>query len=348
MSTHPFYNMQTQGPYETFNIGSLQLACGKTLENCKLAVATYGRLNEKKDNAILIPTWYSGTHKNVQDVLVGSGRAIDSDKYFVIVVNQIGNGLSSSPHNTHGEHCKGSFPDIAIADDVSAQHRLVTTNFGLTKLALVMGGSMGAQQAFEWAVRFPNMVERLATIAGTARTSDINKQFADANIVGLRTDPAFDDGNYTDASLVQAGLDQHARLMTLYGLSAKFFEQQHYRVLGFDSVQSFYSDFMSPYFAPMDPNNLISMLVKWRSADVSHVTGGDLAAALARITAKTLIMPINEDMVFPPSVCRAEADLIRNANFQATSSPCGHLGLFGIDSVWIQKIDEHLTELLRP
>ena len=79
------------------------------------------------------------------------GRAIDPGKYFIIV-NQIGNGLSRSPHNTVGAQARAHFPKIAIAVDVSRQHRLVTEYFGLSQLALVMGGSMGAQQACEWAV----------------------------------------------------------------------------------------------------------------------------------------------------------------------------------------------------
>jgi homoserine O-acetyltransferase len=346
MSLHPYYNAGNHGPYEIINIGDLDLACGKTLHNCELAVAIHGQLNEKKDNAVLIPTWYSGTSKIIQDVFIGTGRAIDPDKYFVIVVNQIGNGLSSSPHNIRGTYSKAGFPPISIADDVTAQHRLVTEYLGLTKLALVMGGSMGAQQTYEWAVRFPSMVERMAAIAGTARTSDINKLLADAIIDGLRTDPSFNHGNYVDAQAVSAGLAQHARLMTLYGLSAAFFEQQHYKPLGFDTVEAFFDGFMKPYFSPMDPNNLVTMLEKWRAADVSALEGGNLRAALGRITAKALIMPISQDMIFPPSTCLAEAEMIKDALFHASNSPSGHLGLFGIDGDWVREVDNQLAKLL--
>lgn len=346
MSMHLYYNAENHGPYEIINIGDLDLACGKTLHNCELAVAIHGQLNDKKDNAILIPTWYSGTSKIIQDVFIGAGRAIDPDKYFVIVVNQIGNGLSSSPHNTLGAYAKAGFPTISIADDVTAQHRLVTEHLGLTSLALVMGGSMGAQQTYEWAARYPSMVERMAAIAGTARTSDINKIMADAIIHGLRTDPSFNNGNYVDAQAVSAGLAQHARLMTLYGLSADFFERQHYKQLGFDTVEAFFEGFMKPYFSAMDPNNLITMLEKWRAADVSILEDGDLRAALGRITAKALIMPISQDMFFPPSTCLAEAQMIQGAVFHASSSPSGHLGLFGIDGDWVQEVDNQLAELL--
>ncbi|MBA1203309.1 alpha/beta fold hydrolase [Pseudomonas capeferrum] len=331
MNQHPYYNPEHHGDYALINIGDLDLACGQTLHDCTLAVATHGRLNARKDNAVLIPTWYSGTSKIIEDVFIGPGRAIDPDKYFVIVVNQIGNGLSSSPHHRAGS---AAFPAIGIADDVSAQHRYITQHLGLTTLALVMGGSMGAQQSFEWAVRYPDMVQRMAAIAGTARTSGINQMLADAIIDGLRSG---------DAS---ADLSQHARLMTLYGLSADFFEQQHFKPLGFDSVEAFVNGFMKPYFLPMDPGNLTTMLQKWRAADVSHLAGGNLREALGRITAKALIMPIAQDMIFPPSTSREDAEMIKGAVFHASSSPAGHLALFGIDGDWVREVDGQLTELL--
>lgn len=347
MTSHAYYNHETHGPYELIDIGDLPLLSGQTLHHCQLAVATFGQLNAAQDNAILIPTWYSGTSKIIAQVFIGAGRAIDPDKYFIIVVNQLGNGLSSSPNNTQGVHARGRFPRIAIADDVSAQYRLVTEHYGLSQLALVMGGSMGAQQAYEWAVRYPSMVQRLAAIAGTARTSAVNQLISDTIVHALRTDAHFKEGEYVSSSDVSGGLEQHARLMTLHGLSPDFFEGRHYQALGFDSVSAFVEGFMKPYFAPMDPNVLITLLQKWRDADVSHATGGDLDAALGRITAKTVVLPITQDQYFPPSVCKAEAQLIAQARFKSIDSPFGHLGLFGADANWVQQVDAELVELLR-
>lgn len=346
MTPHAYYNQKNHGPYEVISLGDLPLTSGDTLRDCTLAVATFGQLNDAKDNAILIPTWYSGTSKIIQEVFVGAGRAIDPGKYFIIIVNQLGNGLSSSPHNTSGAQARARFPRVTIADDVSAQHRLLTQWYGLASLALVMGGSMGAQQAYEWAVRYPPMVMRLAAIAGTARTSPINQVIADAIIHGLRADPQFNGGDYPDSAAVSGGLAQHARLMALHGLSARFFEQQHYKALGFETVAGFVEGFMMPYFAPMDPNALIIMLEKWRAADAGHVCAGNLEAALGRITAKTLVMPITQDLYFPPSACQAEARLIANVRFQALDSPFGHLGLFGADAQWLAQVDAELAGLL--
>jgi pimeloyl-ACP methyl ester carboxylesterase len=172
MIDNSYYSQEVHGPYELHDIGNLDLEEGGTVRGCKLAYATFGTLNAAKDNAILIPTWYSGTNKIIEQVYIGQGRALDPDKYFIIIVNQIGGGLSTSPHNTPAPAGMGNFPHVRIGDDVRAQHKLVTEKFGLQSLALVVGGSMGAQQTYEWAVRYPDMVKRAAPIAGTARNND--------------------------------------------------------------------------------------------------------------------------------------------------------------------------------
>ena len=113
----------------------------------------------------LFPSWYSGSSKILERAYVGAGRTLDPDKYFIILVNQIGDGLSSSPSNAAPPFDAARFPRVSIVDDVRAQHRLVTEALGIERLALVLGGSMGAQQTYEWAVRFPDAVKRAAPIA---------------------------------------------------------------------------------------------------------------------------------------------------------------------------------------
>ena len=143
MLNNEYYSQQVHGPYELFNLGNLQLEEGQTIRDCKLAYATLGRLNSAKDNAILFPTWFSGTSKILESVYIGKGRALDPEKYFIILANQIGNGLSSAPHNTPSPFDMARFPNVRISDDVKAQHRLIEEQFGLEELALVLGGSMG-------------------------------------------------------------------------------------------------------------------------------------------------------------------------------------------------------------
>src|SRR5207237_7158508 len=171
MIDNSYYSQDGHGPYELHDIGNLELEEGGTIRGCTLAYATFGTLNAAKDNAILIPTWYSGTNKIMEQVYIGQGRALDPDKYFIVVVNQIGNGLSTSPHNTPPPAGMGNFPYVRPGDDVRAQHKFVTEKFDLKSLALVVDGSIGAQQTYDWAVRYPDMVNRAAPIAGTAKNN---------------------------------------------------------------------------------------------------------------------------------------------------------------------------------
>ena len=270
MSTNPYYGQEGHGPYEMIGIGNLELEEGGHIPDCQLAVATHGTLNAAKDNAILVTTWYSGTSKIMEQVYIGNGRALDPAKYFIIVVNQIGNGLSTSPHNSGGAQAGPTFPKVRIGDDVRAQHKLLTEKYGLKSLALVVGGSMGAQQTYEWAVRYPDFVKRAAPIAGTAKNTEHDFVFTETLSEAITSDPGFNGGKYGSPADVAAGLKRHAKLWTVMGWSTDFFREGRHKALGFDSMQAFVDTFMTGYFAPMDPNDLLAMAWKWQRGDVSR------------------------------------------------------------------------------
>jgi homoserine O-acetyltransferase len=346
MIENGYYAPDVHGPYELYDFGNLDLEEGGTIRGCRLAYATFGALNAEKDNAILVPTWYSGTHKIIQDVYIGAGRALDPEKYFIIVVNQIGSGLSTSPHNTPPPAGMGYFPHVRIGDDVRAQHKLVTEKLGLETLALVVGGSMGAQQTYEWAVRYPDMVRRAAPIAGTARNTLHDFLFTETLVDSITSDPGFNNGFYRSSAEVREGLMRHAKVWAVMGWSTEFFRENRHKALGFSTLEDFVVNFMFAYFSVMDPNDLLCMAWKWQRGDVSRHTDGDLRAALARIKAKTFVMPMSSDMFFPPSDCQAEWRLIRDAEFRPIETIDGHLALFGADTEALAQIDKNLGDLL--
>ncbi len=346
MIENAYYSQKVHGPYELHDIGNLELEEGGTIRGCQLAYATFGQLNDAKDNAVLVPTWYSGTNKIIEQNFIGNGRALDPEKYFILVVNQIGGGLSSSPHNTPAPGGMANFPHVRIGDDVRAQHKLVTDKFGLTMLALVVGGSMGAQQTYEWAVRYPGMVKRAAPIAGTARNTVHDFLFTEILVEAITSDPGYAKGFYRPPEDVREGLLRHAKMWAMMGWSTEFFQQNRHKALGFSSLDDFIVNFMAAYFAPMDPNDLLCMAWKWQRGDVSRHTGGDLRAALSRIKAKTFVMPMSSDMFFPPADCMAEWRLIPNAEFRPIETIDGHLALFGADPKAIAQIDSSLKDLL--
>ena len=205
-----YYTQEMHGPFEYFTIDALELEEGETLRDCEIAYTTFGELNDAGDNAVLFPHMYSGTSKDME-MYVSEGSAVDPGEYFVIMPNQIGNGLSTSPDNTEGPMGGGDFPSVRISDDVRAQHRLVTEEFGIEELQLVLGWSMGAQQTYEWAVRYPEMVKRAAPIAGTAKNPTHSAMLVDALTEAIEMDPSYDEGYYDDASEVRRGLKHHAR-----------------------------------------------------------------------------------------------------------------------------------------
>jgi len=346
MIDNSYYSQENHGPYELAGIGDFELEDGGTIPNCQLAFATHGTLNAAKDNAILITTWYSGSSKIWEQVYIGKGRALDPDKYFIIVVNQIGSGLSTSPHNAPAPIAMSKFPHVRIGDDVRAQHKLLTEKFGITQLQLVTGGSMGARQTYEWAVRYPEMVLRAAPIAGTAKNTEHDFLFTQVCSEAVTSDPGFKGGEYASNADVAEGLKRQAHVWCVMGWSTEWFKQQMYKPLGFETVDAFVTGFMEPYFMALDPNDLLCMAWKWQRGDVSRNTNGDLAAALGRVTAKTFVLPISEDMFFPPRDCEAEQKLVPGSELRVLDSICGHLGLFGVDPNLLAQLDKNLNDLL--
>jgi homoserine O-acetyltransferase len=346
---NPFYSPEFHGDYDLVGIGRLDLEEGGSIPDCQLAVATFGELNEARDNAILVTTWYSGTHQIFRDVYIGPDHALNPDRYFIVCVNQIGSGLSTSPHNADGPNADiamSNFPQVRIGDDVVAQERLLREHFGIEKLQLVVGGSMGAQQTYEWAVRFPGKVLRAAPIAGTAQNTPHDFLFTKALNEAITSDPGFAEGEYKSNADVVAGLRRHAGIWAVMGFSTEFWKQEGWRALEFESKEAFMESFLEPYFTAMDPNDLLCLAWKWQRGDVARHTGGDLAAALGRITAKTFVIPIDEDMFFPVRDCRAEQELVPDSELRITEDILGHLGLFGVAPTFMAQIDRHLGELL--
>jgi homoserine O-acetyltransferase/O-succinyltransferase len=343
---NPFYSHEFHGEYELISIGRLDLEEGGSIEDCQLAVATFGTLNEDKSNAILVTTWYSGSHQIFRDVYIGPDHALNPERYFIVVINQIGDGLSTSPHNAPDGIAMSQFPKVRIGDDVVAQERLLREHFGIETLQLVVGGSMGAQQTYEWAVRFPDKVLRAAPIAGTAQNTPHDFLYTKALMEAITSDPGFADGEYKSNADVVAGLTRHAGIWAVMGFSTEFWKQEVWRALEFESKEAFLAGFLEPYFTVMDPNDLLAMAWKWQRGDVARHTGGDLAAALGRITAKTFVLPINEDMFFPVRDHETEQALIANSELRVIDDVLGHLALFGVAPTFMEQVDQHLTDLL--
>jgi homoserine O-acetyltransferase len=332
--------------YEIFDLGDVTLQGGATLRDAKLAYKTFGELNADKSNAIVYPTWYSGRHWD-NEWLIGEGMALDPAKYFIVVPNMLGNGLSTSPSNNPPPYNKSRFPNVTFYDQVEQQHKLVTEKWGIETLPLVTGWSMGAGQTYQWAVSYPDMVQRACPFCGSSKTSEHNVVFLEGVKAALTADDAFDNGWYDEKP--QKGIRAAARVYAGWGFSQAFYWDQVYKELGFTSLEDFLVGFWEGFFLDRrDPNNLLTMLWTWQKGNIGNTPGfdGDHIAALKAIKADTISLPAEKDLYFPPEDEEYASQYIPNGEFRVIPGVWGHFAGGGANPVDITYIDDVLKELL--
>jgi homoserine O-acetyltransferase len=305
--------------YELYELGDVALQSGEVLSDAQLAYVTHGKLNPQKNNVVLFPTHYGGTHRS-HAAWLGSGRALDLDRYFVIVPNLFGNGLSSSP-STISEGA--AFPHVTLYDNVQCQYRLVTERFGIEQIALVLGWSMAAQQAYHWGALFPDRVERILPYCGSAKTSVHNWVFLEGVKAALTADAAWQNGHYTEPPI--AGLKAFGRVYAGWAYSQAFYRDGLYRNLGFESVEALLHWWEEDHLT-WDANDLLAMIWTWQHADISDnpLYQGDVARALRSIQAKAIVMPSATDLYFPPEDNALEVEQMPNAELRVIPSDWGH------------------------
>src|SRR5271156_5397426 len=180
----------------TFVIHNFHTESGVTLPEAKIVYGTYGHLNAAGDNAVLLPSHYMADMRGYGFV-IGPGKALDPDGQFLITSELFGNGRSSSPSNTPEPFHGPRFPVTTIRDNVDAVHRLLTEELKVTHLRALIGFSMGAQQAFQWAVSYPDFMDRVVATSGTAKAYGHGIVRLEGQIAALTTDVTFNGGNYT-------------------------------------------------------------------------------------------------------------------------------------------------------
>jgi homoserine O-acetyltransferase/O-succinyltransferase len=331
--------------HETFNAGDVALQCGITLRDAKLAYKTHGKLNADKSNVVLFPTRFSGRH-NDNEYLIGEDKALDPREYFIVVPNLFGNGVSSSPSNTPQPLNAGRFPGVTVYDNVLAQRKMLASVFGIDRLTLALGWSMGALQAYQWAALWPDKVERIFALCGSARCAPHNYVFLDGVKVALQTDAAFAGGFYTAPPAV--GLRAMGRVWAACGLSQTFFRRHMYREMGFATVEDFLVNWWEWLFQQRDANNLLALVWTWQHADLSAnpVYNGDFEKALGAIEARAIVMPCRTDMYFPPEDNAYEVEHMKRAELRVIDSVWGHYAGGGRDTASLPVIDRALRDLL--
>jgi homoserine O-acetyltransferase len=332
--------------HETFQLGDVPLQHGGSLKRAFLAYKTYGELNRARDNLVLIPTFFTGTHIR-NEAYFGAGRAIDPARHFIVSINMFGNGFSSSPSCAEASQRGAAFPNISIHDNVACQHRLITERFGVKRIALVAGWSMGAIQAFQWGAQFPDVPRSILAMCGAARCSPHCHAFVDGPKAALQADATWNGGNYTAPP--EMGLRAFARAYMPWAYSPAFFRDQLYREMGFATQEDFARDWETDHLA-WDANDLLAKVWTWQHADISDSDDfrRDLAKALGSIKARAIVMPSRLDAYFPPEDSAAEVAQMPNAELRVFDSPWGHCaGSPGRVPAFDRALDAAASDLLR-
>ncbi|HUI98838.1 MAG TPA: alpha/beta fold hydrolase [Usitatibacter sp.] len=303
-------------PHREKAIGELPLEGGGKLDDCRLVWVEHGERNRAGDNTVLACCAIGSTHHRL-DFLIGPGRALDTRRLHVIVVDALGNGLSSSPSNTafaHGE----AFPAIAIRDMVESQRRLLDM-LGIGRLSAVVGASMGGMQALQWAVSHPGRVARVVAMTAMARTSRWSQLMNELSRRALFEDDACTVPRERAAAMrLWAPLTQLA-IPSTPEAAARFPRQID--LLG--EIRALEAHFGR--HGP-DPFDWACQTRAYDAHDLGATPGfdADLDAALAAIEARTLLLAPGLDLYNPARASHEMAARIRGARFAEIPSPRGH------------------------
>ncbi|MGD9656751.1 MAG: alpha/beta fold hydrolase [Methylocystis sp.] len=310
---------------ERYTIQNFSMQCGAVLPELHLVYKTYGTLSPTRDNAILFPTWCSSNH-NHNEWLIGHGRVLDPGKYFIVCVDLLGNGLSSSPSNTPPPFDRRRFPPVSILDNVRAQRRMTQDLWGIDVFALVVGRSMGAQTALQWGSYFPDSIRSLLAISGAARTTPHAYIFLEGVITALKLDPTWMNGDYVDQP--RNGLRAVGRLYAGWSISQAYYREGLHmaEVPAATSIEDYLVRRWDSNFFRCDANDLLSQFETWQRFDVSNNEGfkGSWENALNAITARSIVMPGRTDLYFPPEDSAMAVALMRNAELRVIDSVWGH------------------------
>jgi homoserine O-acetyltransferase len=299
------------GAPQLFSILDFQFEDGSVLPDLHIAYETRGTLAPGHDNAILLLPGAIGD-RHAFDAMVGPGKTFDTDKYFVITVDPIGGGDSSSPAEGMGQ----DFPRYTIRDMMEAEHALVSRGLGLSRLYAIGGLSMGSFVALEWGVRHPEIVGSLVLLAPTPKSDAGFRLTVDLVNTVIALDPEWQGGHYSRNPV--EGLRHAGMLFYPWVFSAAYLDRisSHDLAAGLED--------MARTFAEWDANALVFRYAAYRAHDVSAPYDGDMITALARVIAPTLVLASASDRLVGIEGARRIADGLKHSRYAEIPSDLGH------------------------
>jgi homoserine O-acetyltransferase/O-succinyltransferase len=308
---------------QVFEAGNVVLSSGATYRNARLSYRTWGTLSPTRDNVVLYPTSYSAQHADIA-WLIEPGGILDPARWFIVIPDMFGNGLSSSPSNTAPPYDGSRYPHFSILDNVRVQRRLLREVFGIERLKMVYGWSMGGMQAYQWAASFPDEVERIAVVCGAARCARHNFVFLEGVKAALTADPAWQDGRFV--ARPERGLRAMGRVYAGWALSQAFYRDELWREIGYSSLEDYLVGGWEGNFLRRHPEDLLAQIHTWQNFDIctDPAYRGDFHAALRAIRARVLLMPGRTDLYFRVEDNADELPHLSNARLAPIESDWGH------------------------
>jgi homoserine O-acetyltransferase len=299
------------------SLGDFQLSGGGVIQDCRIGYRTFGQLNAAKSNAVLFPTWFTGTSRELE-AYVGPepGKLVDSSKFFVILVDSLANGVSSSPSNSASQP-RLRFPSVTIADMVHSQRRLITEVFGIRKLYAVVGISMGGMQAFQWVVSHPHMVDRAAPIVGSPQMTSADLLLWNAELRAIQEHKDYQGGKYERLPEIQS-----LSLVHQFALTSPGYRAMRTPRAGFSAWLAAAAE--RERAKGFDLNDRVRQLEAMMAHDVGSPWNGSLARAAAEVKAKVLVVVSMQDAMVNPATALEFAQLLRTTPVRI-DAPCGHL-----------------------
>jgi homoserine O-acetyltransferase len=303
-----------------FSLGDLPVEKGGMIRDAKLVWKTHGTLSPAKDNVILYPASYGATHRDME-WLIGPDGILDPTRYFIVIPNMFSNGLSSGAADTP------DYPAVVTShDNVDAQHRMLREVWGIERLYAVYGFSMGAQQSYHWAARYPDAVERAFIVCGSARTATHNKIFLSSLLRTLEAAPEYL-GNGQFSEEPRKSLRAFGHIYASWALSQDFYRANlHITALGAPDLETYLRTDWEDSYRTKRAANLYAQLVTWSHGDISDspAYGGDLARALSAIKAHVVLLPGTTDLYFRVADHAIEMAHLRHGRLAPIESVWGH------------------------
>jgi len=292
-------------------LGDFKLESGEVIRDCRIGYRLFGKLNNDKSNAILFPTWAGGTSEQLKGNF-GPGRLVDTDKYFVIAVDALSNGVSSSPSNSKLQP-RMSFPKFNFRDLVNTQHELLTRVLHLNHLKAVMGVSMGGMQTFQWMVSYPDFMDQAIPIVGSPQLAPYDLVLWQVQVEAIMNDRRWDGGNYVENPAREAEFEFAELVLT----TPDNYNQKKTR------QQTFADLAKASKTGGSDANDKIRQAQAMMALDVSQPFGGELERAAAAVKARVFVIVARLDHVVTPGPALEFARLLRSQVLELEGD-CGH------------------------